>query len=101
MKTSKVVVLEVVKKPDGYIEYICEDCNNPNEYLWLSRPLNWESTHEPIKGSIGYIKYEEVLSGDTRYFNTQTMRFDTYMYDVTYFRSFILETTEKKDQYIL
>lgn len=101
MQIKKVTVLEIVEKPDGYTEYIFEDFDHPREYLWLSRPINWETPHEVVKGAVGYVKYEEVSAGNTRYFNAKELAFDTYMYDTVYFRGFVLETQKQKDEYIL
>lgn len=101
MQIKKVTVLEIVEKPDGYTDYILEDFDHPHEYLWLSRPINWETPHEVVKGAVGYVKYEEAIAGSTGYFNAREGEFDIYRYNAVYFRGFILETKEKKDEYIL
>lgn len=96
--TIKAKLVLVQESVNGYINYIFknqESTSWTNRYIYTVRYPNWEWGF-PDVGEIGFLVYSQILAG-SKYFNTKTLKEDTYMYDHLRFDKFLRLTEKKKD----
>ncbi len=73
----------------AYSIYVFKNLESDN-YVMCTRLPNWQTPDITI-GDIGFLKYEEVVAGQS-YFNPATQTSETYKYSNVYFENFVKES---------
>ena len=80
-----------------YTYIIAEDLNREpsDDYKYITLILlpNWDDVHFNI-GDIGYLQFESVLGGQSRYLDRDTGEIETYKYTNNYIMSFVKKDIE-------
>lgn len=80
-----------------YTIVIVEDLNrdilDEYKYITLVQLPNWEKIKLNV-GDVGYIQFEAVKGGETRYFDRDTQKFEIYQYSNNYLLNFIKKDIE-------
>lgn len=75
-----------------YSEIVVEDLNRDSiddlKYIMVTKLPNWDSNSIEI-GDIGYLEFQYVIGGETRYFNRNLEDHEFYKYSNNYFMRFI------------
>ena len=75
----------------GYITYIFRDIDRPdNDYISCVRFPNWDCADLRI-GDVGFLKYKEVVAGDSRWYDWRDNKYVPYKYSGIHFLDFIYE----------
>ena len=79
-----------------YISYVFKDLDNPNGgYICCTRFPNWDCATLAV-GDVGFLKYKEVVAGDSRWYNWRDGKYVPYKYSGIHFLDFIYEK-QKED----
>ena len=70
------------------LEDLSRDYDDDLKYVTVVKLPNWEHTHFDL-GDEGYVLFEPVTAGVTRYFNKDSKDFEVYNYSNNYFINFI------------
>ena len=75
----------------GYITYIFRDIDRPdNDYISCVRFPNWDCADLRI-GDVGFLKYKEVVAGDSRWYDWRDNKYVPYKYSGIHFLDFVYE----------
>lgn len=76
-----------------YTNIVVEDLNRVStddlKYITVVILPNWNYSDPITVGDIGYLQFESVEAGTTKWFNSETNKFEFYKYNFNYFINFI------------
>lgn len=74
-----------------YVTYIFQNLDDKDgEYISCTRFPNWTCAELKV-GDVGFLKYREVIAGDSRWYDWKTNRYIPYKYSGIHFLDFIYE----------
>ena len=75
----------------GYITYIFRNIDRPDsDYIYCVRFPNWDCAELKI-GDVGFLKYKEVVAGDSRWYDWRDNKYVPYKYSGIHFLDFVYE----------
>lgn len=75
----------------GYITYVFRDIDRPdNDYISCVRFPNWDCADLRI-GDVGFLKYKEVVAGDSRWYDWRDNKYVPYKYSGIHFLDFVYD----------
>lgn len=91
MITIKCEIVAIQRQQ--YTNIVVEDLNrvatDDLKYITVVILPNWNYQGKLEIGDIGYLQFESVEAGISKWYNTDTQKFEVYNYDFNYFINFI------------
>lgn len=79
------------------VEDLNRDYSDDLKYVTLTKLPNWESNQFEI-GDVGFVQFQSVIGGETKYFDRDTQNQNMYLYTNNYFLNFIKERDKCKQE---
>ena len=89
----KVLLIQDSQYQEIIVEDLNRDYTDDLKYISLVKLPNWNTPNNIEIGDIGYLQFQYVEGGITKWFNKQTKDFEIYNYTNNYFINFF----KKKD----
>lgn len=91
----KILVIRECQYTDIVVEDLNRDVTDDLKYVTVVKTPNWEAPQLNV-GDVGYLQFQSVQGGKSKWFNKDEGDFEIYKYTNNYFLNFFKEKDECK-----